>query len=90
MTEYQFFCFINDVCRNYGGSVSSMHRTKAHNAAVGGANNSQHLYWKAADIVLDNWDFKNAAIKFLQERGLFVLDEVETRSHLHVDDRNNA
>ena len=32
--------------------ISSAHRTIAHNKAVGGASNSQHLYAKAADIVV--------------------------------------
>lgn len=90
MTEYQFIQIVNDVCRNFGGSVSSMHRTRKHNTAVKGANNSQHLGYKAADLILDNWDYKDKVIRFFQERELWVLDEVATKNHIHVDDRNNA
>jgi len=34
-------------------TVNSGYRSKAHNKAVGGSKNSQHLYGKAADIVVD-------------------------------------
>jgi hypothetical protein len=57
---------------------------------VGGAKNSQHLGWRAVDIVLDDWSPKEVVVDLLRERGLFVLDEVATKNHLHVDDRHNA
>ena len=33
-------------------SINSAYRTPAHNAAVGGVSNSQHVYGRAADIVV--------------------------------------
>lgn len=33
-------------------TINSAYRSPAHNKAVGGAKNSQHLYGKAADIVV--------------------------------------
>lgn len=48
---------ILQIVRNYFSvpvTITSAYRTKAHNAAVGGASNSQHLQGKAADIVVKN------------------------------------
>lgn len=41
--------------------VSSGYRTPAHNRAVGGAEGSQHLYGRAADIQIDNVSVAEAA-----------------------------
>lgn len=42
-------------------NVASGYRTPAHNRAVGGAQNSQHLYGKAADIQIDGVTPEQAA-----------------------------
>lgn len=34
-------------------TINSAYRTESHNEAVGGSKNSQHLYGRAADIVVD-------------------------------------
>ncbi len=39
-------------CGNRGVVINSGYRTKKHNKNVGGASNSQHIYGKAADIVV--------------------------------------
>ena len=39
-------------CGNRPMIINSGYRTKSHNRAVGGASNSQHLYARAADIVV--------------------------------------
>lgn len=41
--------------------ITSGYRTPAHNRAVGGAANSQHLYGKAADIQIENVSVAEAA-----------------------------
>lgn len=41
--------------------VSSGYRTPAHNRAVGGAEDSQHLYGRAADIQIDGVSVAEAA-----------------------------
>lgn len=87
MTIDTFNSVIRTFCKLFNASVSSGHRTVKHNTAVGGAANSQHLGWKCIDLVLDDWSNKNSAIKWLQQVGLFVLDEGD---HLHTDDRFNV
>lgn len=85
-----FHMMIDTFCNAYDASVTSGHRTMARNLLVGGATNSQHLRYKAVDVVLDDWSRKDAAIDWLQRIGLFIIDEVATKNHLHIDDRNNV
>lgn len=40
-------------CAATGASVTSWGRTLAHNKTAGGAANSFHLTWQAADVVYD-------------------------------------
>lgn len=87
MTEYAFHQFMFDLCRTYNGSISSSHRTKEHNERVGGATNSQHLGFKAADLILDDKKHKVKVLQICKDAGLWTLDEGD---HLHVDDRYNA
>lgn len=37
-------------------TINSGYRCKTHNQAIGGASNSQHLYGRAADIVVEGVD----------------------------------
>ncbi|GAQ18045.1 peptidase M15 [Oceanobacillus picturae] len=39
-------------CGNKPMRINSGYRTKSHNKAVGGASNSQHMYGRAADVVV--------------------------------------
>lgn len=89
MNTSEFHSVIDRACRRFAGSVTSGHRTAKHNSIVVGAPNSQHLGFRAVDIVLDDWRNKEMFILWLRERGLFVLDEVDTKNHVHVDDRND-
>lgn len=52
--DYETLTVIEDVRSHFGVSttVNSGYRCAAHNKAVGGASNSQHLYGRAADIVV--------------------------------------
>lgn len=90
MQPSDFYTTIITFCRVYDGSISSMHRTAKHNDKVGGAPNSQHLGFKAADLVCDSWANKDKIIAELRKVGFFVLDEVASKNHLHIDDRYNA
>lgn len=87
MSENTFYQYMIYLCEKYNGSISSMHRTISHNAKVGGAVNSQHLGYKAADLVCDSWDKKDEIILEIKRKGLFILDE---QDHLHIDDRYNS
>jgi len=87
MTIENFQREIKFILGKFNGSETSGHRTLDHNRHVGGAKDSQHLGWKAVDIVLDDWKDKDDAIFAAKVAGLFVLDEVATKNHLHLDDR---
>lgn len=87
MTSDNFHLTMRVFCKLFDASISSAHRTVKHNTAVGGAANSQHLGWKACDLVLDDPMLKNELISRLKKMGFFVLDESD---HVHTDDRNNV
>ncbi|OJJ14996.1 hypothetical protein BKI52_40900 [marine bacterium AO1-C] len=44
-------------------TINSSYRTPTHNASVGGASNSQHLYAKASDIVVKGYTPKQVHAK---------------------------
>lgn len=90
MGDIEFYGTVRGLCALHGGSISSYHRTVDHNRAVGGTPDSQHLGWKAADVVLDNPAEKDKFIENCKTMGLFTLDETSTKNHIHVDDRYNA
>jgi hypothetical protein len=90
MTIADFNTIIRLFSKQFNASISSAHRTAKHNMVVGGVSDSQHLGWKCVDIVLDEWVRKNEAMVWLTKAGLYVFDEVTSKNHLHVDDRNNV
>lgn len=90
MDTTTFNTAIRVLCKLHRGSVSSTHRTIDHNRAVGGAPDSQHLTWRAADIVLDDWALKNELIMTARALGFWVLDETQRLNHVHIDDRYDA
>lgn len=84
---------ILQIVRNYFGkavTITSGYRTKAHNAAVGGASNSQHLQGKAADIVVKGvraatvYNYLNSVLG--NWGGLICYN---TEQFVHVDTRSN-
>lgn len=66
--------------------VTSGYRTREHNKAVGGSPNSQHLYGKAADIVIGGMTSAQIAAlaKDVGFRGIGIYPK---RGHCHVDVR---
>lgn len=73
-----------DAAVPFSGVLVNWYRDAAHNQRVGGELDSQHRYGTAVDIQLDDWSHKTAAIVALKQRGFFVVDEVATKNHLHV------
>lgn len=70
--------------------INSGYRSLKHNKAVGGASNSQHLYGKAADIVVVGKTPKEvfAAIEELQAKGKMSIGGLHAYSTFtHYDHR---
>ena len=65
--------------------VNSGFRSISHNAAVGGASNSQHLYGIAADLAVSG--VANKTIYQKAETSGFSGLEAYTEDHQHVDSR---
>lgn len=71
--------------------VTSAYRTPAHNAAVGGAPNSQHVQGQAVDFVVDGLDCRTVYgavealiwAKVIEEGGLGLYSD-----HVHLDHRD--
>ena len=53
MTPTEFVDALRTYCFRFGGSVTSLGRTPAHNVAVGGVADSLHQVWLAGDVVYD-------------------------------------
>lgn len=75
-------------------NITSGYRTPAHNKAVGGAQSSQHLYGKAADIQIDGVPPAEAAAyaeTLLDGRGgigLYPPKDGRPAGWVHVDVRS--
>lgn len=67
--------------------ITSAYRTQAHNKAVGGSANSQHLYGKAADIQISGETLKSIAdfAKKQDEAGGVAMSA--KGNFVHVDTR---
>jgi hypothetical protein len=69
------------LCQQFGGSVTSGHRSAKRNAAVGGVPNSLHLQGLAVDIVLDDPAHHGEFLMACSRLGLRAIDEGD---HIHV------
>lgn len=67
--------------RDLPATATSWWRSKAKNASVGGAADSQHLLGLAIDIVYPSSLIRRTAIPRLQAAGFTVIDEGD---HVHV------
>lgn len=70
--------------------VTSGFRTPEHNRAIGGAQNSAHLYCQAADIKDTDrklCDFLKQNEGILEACGLWMEDPLSTLSWLHLQSR---
>jgi uncharacterized protein YcbK (DUF882 family) len=74
-------------------TVYSGNRCKAHNTAVGGAADSQHLYGKAADISIDgigaDIDIDSIA-RAAEQAGADGIGIYRSQGFVHVDTRGSA
>jgi lysozyme family protein len=64
--------------------ITSGYRNKSYNKSVGGAENSQHLYGNAADIMVEGMTSKELE-SFAQKAGFKYTQTYKGKPHLHVD-----
>jgi uncharacterized surface protein with fasciclin (FAS1) repeats len=86
-TDLQALTFATNVlaiAKRYAMSVTSWGRTEAHNKAVGGVADSQHLKWLAVDVVLDAGVNHTEFVNAVEESGLMPIDE---GTHVHIQAR---
>jgi hypothetical protein len=73
------------ICSRHGGSVTGGPRTEARNAAVGGVENSYHLWGRdgmGVDIAFDDRDGRIAATAAFKRMDYEVITY---DSHIHVE-----
>lgn len=73
---------ITNLAGQFGGQVSSLERTPAHNAKVGGVANSQHTRGTAGDVVFTDPQAKARYMDAARRAGLEVIDEGD---HVHAE-----
>ncbi len=65
--------------------ISSAYRTQSHNASIGGAPNSYHLYGRAVDFRCRNYKAKDVLL-YLEDLGVKGLEMID-ENHIHIDNR---
>ena len=70
------------ICLLCGGSITSWIRTPKRNAQVGGGANSLHILGYAVDIVFDNGEGQERAMRIARKMG---YDRSFEGDHLHVE-----
>ena len=69
-------------------TINSAHRCQDHNEAVGGASNSQHLYGRAADIVVQDIPPNEVYNYVLRYHPHMSIGKYNTFTH--IDSRTNG
>jgi hypothetical protein len=80
---------VNDIFNQFPNqfTFNSGYRTPAHNASVGGASNSYHLFALAADIAPRNGNYnqyKSALQTIVSRYGWELIDE-RNKNHFHIE-----
>ena len=73
---------IRSLAGQFGGQVTSLQRSPAHNAKVGGVANSQHIPGTAGDVVIADQARRRAYMDAARRAGLEVIDEGD---HIHAE-----
>jgi uncharacterized protein YcbK (DUF882 family) len=77
---------LEDVAKKYGPVyVNSTHRSKSHNAKVGGASKSQHLNCKAIDFGLVDKSKNKEALKLIIADKRVGGYKLYAGGHFHID-----
>lgn len=84
MTIGEFWGHVCTLVLVFDGRVTSGPRSQYHNRQVGGVASSFHLLGLAADVVLRNWGDQEVFTNSAARLGIQVIDEVESKSHLHL------
>lgn len=77
-----FASLVYFLCTAFRCSVTSWHRTRQRNAALGGLDNSFHLEGLAADLVPDNLADRERVAEAARALGLDAYIDAE---HVHIE-----
>ncbi len=83
------------IIRDYTGksiTINSGYRSPEHNKSIGGVSNSQHVFGKAADIVIKGMSPADtyALIEYLNDKGVIKIGGLgHYNTFTHVDIRKN-
>lgn len=75
MDHQSFYVAVMAYCGLMNASQTSGYRTQAHNAEVGGVNNSLHLVGLAVDVVYDNPISSGFRESIAKRLGLLLIEE---------------
>lgn len=84
MTLGEFWGHVTTLCHVYDCRVTSGPRSRRHNNAVGGVDTSFHLSGLGADLAGYHPDDRPAIAKAALRLGIEVIDEHDTKGHLHL------
>lgn len=89
--DSELISVLEDIRQHFGEpvTINSGNRCPAHNRSVGGGASSQHLYGRAADIVVENIDPDSVALYLkMLYAGKYGIGTYS--SFTHIDTRSNG